>query len=375
MKNLDNIKRKQILILLCLSLSLFLVATSCRKKEKAKRPPPVVTTAQIDQRDVPVYIDSIGQVIPTVTVNIRPQAAGKLLKVYVQQGAIVEKGEKLYLIDPRPYQAILDETKAQLAHDSALLEVANITVKRFKEVVEDDYISKLTFEQYEGNAAAAQAQVELDMASIVAARINVEFCHVVAPVSGKISFYNVDVGNIVAVDDPNALTVIRPFSPIDILFSLSQQQFELIRRVQGDQGIWPFVAILPESPTIKYDGKTFFLDNQLDQNTGTILLKGRLANENRSLWPGEFVSIKVLQKIAPQALVAPPGALLIGNNGPYIYTVDSQGKAMATNVQVLTRSEEYVAFTSEPIKKGDTVITDGQVNIAPGVEVQTKPQP
>jgi len=360
--------------LICLSLSLAFSATSCRKKDKQKRPLPIVTVAQVDQRDMPVYVDSIGQVISTITVNIRPQAAGKLLEVHVQQGAIVEKDQPLYLIDPRPYQATLDETKAQLVHDTALLEITNKTVERYKQVVEDDFISILTFEQYQANAAAAQAQVELDMASIVAAQINVEFCHVTAPSAGKISLYNVDVGNIVAVDDPNALTVLRPFSPIDILFSLSQQQFESIRREQGNEGTWPFVAILPESPDLKYEGSTFFLDNQLDQNTGTILLKGRVPNEQLSLWPGEFMSVKILQRIAPQAFVVPPGAVLIGNTGPYVYTIDEKNKAVAHNVQVLTRSEKEIAFTSPTIAKGNTVIIDGQINIAPGVEVQTKPQ-
>ncbi len=144
----------------------------------------------------------------------------------------------------------LDEAIAQLAHDQALLVYAEKTVERYKKVVEDNFISKLTYEQYESTAAAARAQVELDKAAITAAQINVDYCQVVAPVSGKISYFNVDVGNILAVDDPNQITVIRPFSPIDITFSLPQQQFELIRHVQGDAGEWKFVATLPENPNI-----------------------------------------------------------------------------------------------------------------------------
>ena len=262
-------------------------------------------------------------------------------------------------IDPRPYQAILDEANAQLAHDQALLDYAEQTVKRYKKVLEDDFISEITYEQYESNAAAARAQVELDKAAIIAAQINLDYCHVVAPVSGKISFFNVDVGNILIIDDPNQLTVIRPFSPIDITFSLPQQQFELIRREQGDAGEWKFVATLPETPNNPFDGTTYFIDNQVDQNTGTILLKGRLPNAKRELWPGEFIRVKVLHKMAPQALTVPPGAVLIGKDGPYIYTVDKDSKAVVQNVTVLTRTEEYIAIQSAQVHAGDTVIVVG----------------
>lgn len=362
---------RMIKIGLVLCLVLF---ASCRNKQKPPPLPPNVITATVEQRDVPIYIDSIGQVIPPVTVQIRPQVAGKLLAVYVQQGAIVKANDILYTVDPRPYQALLDEAIAQLAHDIALLEYAEIAVKRYKKVVEDDYISIFTYEQYLSNEAAAKAQVELDQAAIRAAEINVNYCQITAPVDGKISFFAVDVGNIVAVDDPTALTAIRPFNPIDISFSLPQQHFELIRREQGDAGAWKFVATLPERPKTPFKGTTYFLDNQIDQDTGTILLKGRIPNNERELWPGEFIKVKVLQKIAPQAFVVPPGAVLIGKNGPYVYLVDNEGKAVNKNVTVLMRSEDSIAVDSSELKAGDTVIVDGQINIAPGVIVNATPQ-
>lgn len=345
-----------------------LLLSGCRAK-KEQPPAPPVKVAEINQQDVPIYVDAIGQVISPVTVNIRPQVAGKLWNVYVQQGAIVNQGDLLYEVDPRPYQAILDETIAQLAHDEALLVYAEKTVERYKKVVEDDYISKLTFEQYVSTAEAAKAQVELDKASIRAAQINLDYCKIFAPVAGKISFYNVDVGNIVEVDDPNQLTVIRPFSPIDIIFSLPQQQFEMIRQVQGNAGEWKFIAALPESPKDLVEGITYFIDNQIDQDTGTILLKGRVPNENRQLWPGAFVKVKVLYRMAPNALTVPPGAVLIGKDGPYVYIIDHNNKADAVNVTVLTRTEEYVAIQSEKLHQGDIVITDGQINVAPGIVV------
>lgn len=352
---------------------LTLTLVSCSRGSKPKSPPPRVTTSEVLKQDVPIYIDAIGQVIPPVTVNVRPQVPGKLLKVFVPQGAIVNEGDLLYEIDPRPFQALLEEAIAQKAHDEALLVYAEQAVKRFKTVVEDDFISILNYEQLQSTAEAARAQVELDKAAIWAAQINLDFCKVVAPVAGKISYYNVDVGNILIVDDPNQLTVIRPFSPIDILFSLPQQQFEQIRRVQGDAGNWRFIATLPENPKNPFEGTTFFIDNQVNQNTGTILLKGRLSNDKRLLWPGEFVRVQVLYRVAPGALVVPPGAVLMGRDGPYIYLVGEDNKAVAVNVTVLTRTNEFIALESTQVKPGDTVIVDGQINVAVGLVVEKVP--
>jgi len=364
--------------LLCAFLSALLLLSGCYRTPKPKNQPPNVTTAAIKQYDVPIYIDTIGQAIASVSVQVRPQVQGKLLKAYFEQGAIVNEGDILYMIDPRPYQAVLDEAKAQLLHDQALLEIAEKTVERYKTVVQNDFISILTWEQYESNAKAAKAQVELDKAAIAAAQLNVDFCSVVAPVSGKISYTNVYVGNILIAYDTNYITIILPFNPIDITFSLSQQHFELIRREQGNEGVWPFIAMLPEDPQVKLEGKTYFIDNQIDQNTGTILLKGRCSNTKRSLWPGEFMKVKVLHKIAKNAFVVPPGAILIGKDGAYLYTLDEEQKAAAHNVTVLTRTEEYIAVESPDLKKGGIVVVNGQINIAPGMvvnpQLQTEPQ-
>lgn len=208
--------------------------TGCGKTSKPK-PPPNVVVATVEQYDVPIFVDAIGQSISPVTVEVRPQVAGKLISTFIQQGDIVEEGQVIYAIDPRPFQAALDEAIAQLQHDTALLNYAEKTVERYKSVVEEDFISKLTFENYQSTASAAGAQVELDKAAIRAAQINLDFCNIVAPVSGKVSNFVVDVGNIVAVDDPTAIVSIKPFSPIDIQFSLPQQQLEMIRAVQGNE--------------------------------------------------------------------------------------------------------------------------------------------
>lgn len=348
--------------------------TGCGEKKQNKQPPPPkVTTTAIKQQDVPIYIDAIGQVISPQTVYIRPQVAGKLIKAFIEQGDFVKEGDVIYEIDPRPYLAILDEAIAQLKHDEVLLQYAENVVERYKEVVEEDFVSILNFEQYVSNADAARAQVALDQAAVTAAQINVDFCKIVAPTTGKIGYFNVYVGNILAIDDPNQITTLLPLSPIDITFSLPQQQFELIRKVQGNGGEWKFVAALPEYPDHKFDGTTYFMDNQIDQNTGTILLKGRLPNDNFDLWPGEFIRVKVLYKMAPGALTVPPSSVLIGKDGPYIYTVDKDEKAEKANVTVLTKTEAYTALQSEQLHAGDQVIVDGQINIAPGLKVNANP--
>lgn len=352
-----------------LSLIFLLGMFGCSKPPKPKQMPNV-HVSKVEQRDVPIYIDAIGQAIATVSVDVKPQVAGKLIATYIKQGDIVKAGDIIYQIDPRPYQAILDEANAQLQHDLATLNIAQKTVDSYKHIVEDDFIAKLTFENYIANVDTARGQVESDRASIRAAALNVEFCSIVAPVSGKVTYYIVDVGNIVTVDNPTAITTIKPFSPIDIQFSLPQQYLEKIRAVQGNEGKWKFNAVLPEYPDKKFEGTTFFIDNQVNQDTGTILLKGRLNNQNWEFWPGEFVKVQVLYKYAPKAFVVPPGAVLIGKNGPYVYLIDGEGKAVVKNVTVLTRTNEYIALDSKDLHEGDTVITDGQINIAPGMQVQ-----
>lgn len=132
-----------------------------------------------------------------------------------------------------------------------------------------------------------------------------------------------------------------------------------------------FIAALPEHPDNRIKGTTFFIDNVVNQDTGTILLKGRLDNSDWRFWPGEFVKVQVLYRIAPNALVVPPGAILVGKTSPYLYTIDSDGKAAVHNVTVLTRTNEYIAITADDVHKGDVVITDGQINIAPGMKVRS----
>lgn len=246
-----------------------------------------------------------------------------------------------------------------------MLDYAEKTVERYKKVVDDDFISILKYEQYLSTAAAAAAQVELDRAMVTAAKINLDFCKIVAPVSGKISYFNIDVGNILKIGNPNHITTILPYSPIDISFAIPQQQFEMIRREQGNSGEWKFIATLPDSLDKPFEGTTNFIDNRIDPTTGTILLKGELPNENRDLWPGQFIRVKILYKSVPDALVVPESSILVGKNGYYLYVVDKDQKALARNVEVLTKIGDSIAITSSQLEAGDIVIVDGQLNVAP----------
>lgn len=232
--------------------------SGCKTPPKQKQLPNV-TVAKVEQRDVPIYVDAIGQAISTVTISIRPLVSGTLTATYIKQGDIVKEGDVIYTIDPRPYQAALDEANAQLEHDMAVWALAQQTVTSYKPIVDKDFISSLTFDSYISNEQAARAQVEFDKAAVRAAALNLEYCSVVATVSGKVSYFVVDVGNVVAVDNATAFTTIKPFSPIDILFSLPQQQLELIRAVQGNKGEWKFIAVLPEYPDKNMKGQPISL--------------------------------------------------------------------------------------------------------------------
>jgi multidrug efflux system membrane fusion protein len=350
-------------------LLLICALASCEKAVKPERPLPAVSTAKVVKENVPVYVDSIGQVIPTITVQIRPQVGGKLITTYIKQGDEVKENQLLYEIDPRPFKAALEQAQAQLKKNQALLSYAKKTEERYAKVVEEDYISKLAFEQYQSNTLAATSQVAADEAAVKQAKINLEFTKIYAPVAGKISSFVIDVGNVVVADDPTAITVIRPHSYVDIAFAIPQHQFELVRRFQGDHGEWKFIATLPESPQNPHEGTSFFINNELSADTGTILIKGQVPNFERKLWPGEYVKVKLLQNVAENAKIVPPGTVLIGKDGPYVYVLNSDNTVSVKQVKVIYRSEEFIAVDSEELKENDTVITDGQINIAPGTKV------
>lgn len=344
------------------------VLNSCSKQENPVTQPPVrVESSVVSQKDVRNYIEAIGNVYEYSIVQIKPQVQGILLKAYVEQGSFVKKGDLLYEIDPRPYQAALDQAKATLLKDQAALELAKNTVKRYADVAAKDYISALTFEQYNTNSLAASAQVATDEASVEIAQINLDYAKITSPIDGKVSAYNIYPGNLVVVNDPTALIEIRQISPADIRFSIPQKDFQDVQKFQASGDI-KFEVYLPYENDQKFKGSLYFIDNHVNLQTGMILLKGLIPNEDKTLWPGEFVRVRLFTSNQQQALVIPQPAIQIGQKGSYVYVIQPDMSVQLVYVTTGQLINSEIVITSG-LKEGDKVVTNGQLNLKNGSKV------
>lgn len=234
---------------------MILCLTGCSKKNNLKKYP--VTVADVVEQDVPIYIESIGNVYSLQTVEIRPQVGGIIVEANVKQGQYVKQGQQLYKIDPRPYQAAYEQAKGTLLKDMAALELAEITAKRYKTLAEKDFISKLNYEQYQINVKTAQGQVLNDQAALELAKINLDWTTVLAPIDGKISQYNIDPGNLVVANDANALTDLRSITPADIRFYVKPKDYIAVQQAMK-AGQLKFEVYMPQLPNNVRQGKIYF---------------------------------------------------------------------------------------------------------------------
>ncbi|WP_068467967.1 efflux RND transporter periplasmic adaptor subunit [Candidatus Protochlamydia phocaeensis] len=329
-----------------------------------------IAVAEVTQQDVPLFIEAIGNVYSLQVVQLRPQVGGIVQEVFVAQGQYVKKGDPLYKIDPRPFQANLDRAQAALIKDTANLKFAEEQAKRYSEVVKKEYVSKLTYDQYVSQVELNKGQILSDQADIAIAKLNLEWCMPVSPMDGKISQYNIDPGNLVTANDPNAITDIRQITPADIRFSITQKDFiEVQKALKRNQGDLKFIVLLPQLPKEPREGKIYFVDNHMDPNTGTIMLKGEAPNEDELLWPGEFVRVRLLLDTKPNAILVPEEAVKIGQDGSYVYVYRPEDSTAEYRRVVKGQQVDHLIVIESGLKVGEKVITKGQQNLLPGSKV------
>lgn len=339
---------------------------SCEKKTAPEKPPAPVVVGEVVQKDVPIFIETMGNAYALATVDIRPQVSGELLEAHIGQGAIVKEGELLYTIDPAPYQAQLDKARAELERNQAELALARDTLRRNEPLLQDEFISQLTFEQYGTNVKSLEAQMAANIADIAEAEINLGYCYITSPINGKLSQYMIDAGNIVNPQEQQAISTIRQLSPIEVRFTVPQRDFQKVKKAQLSGNVEMQATLPDESEPII--GDLHFIDNQIDTNTGTILLKGLIANKDYRLWPGEFVYVKLLLTVAKDALVVPQASVQVGPKGYYLFVINDDNTAEKRDVTVVERmKDEYVLGSG--VKAGEKVVVDGQILLDPGTKV------
>jgi len=349
------------------------------KEVRAEAPIPVTITSVIT-KNVPVYLNALGTVVPYRTVTVQPMITGPLAKVFFHEGQFVHKDQLLAEIDPAPYQAALAQAQAKLAQDQASLANARLQARQYASLVKQNYTSK----QQAANAAATelegQAQVEQDEATIETDRINLGYTKVRAPIAGRTGILQINAGNIVNPNLPNGIVTINTMQPISVQFSLPQQD---LPQLQGAQVSGPVPLVVtaegdPGSAKILDHGTLSVLDNTVNSATGTLTAKGEFPNPDLELWPGAYVNIRVLVQTLDRALTVPPVAIQQGPAGSFVYLIKpaTSGAKFPTAIVrpvTLGYESESVAVITKGLVPGDKVITEGGARLRDGSKVKIVP--
>jgi len=351
--------------------ALAVLASACGKDAPPPRPTVPVTVAPVVQRSVPEEISAIGTVTPLQSVAVRAQVSGVLTKVAFQEGDEVQAGQLLFQIDARPFQAALDQSVANLAKDQATLVNARQEVTRYQTLVQNDLATEEQFDQFKANADAAQAAVTADSAAVQTARLNLEYTTIRAQIAGRTGNLLLREGNLVPANGTTPLVIINQIRPISVSFSVPQRYLDDIQRFSAQHRL--DVEVRPgEDTTVVLRGTLTFINNQVDTTTGTIQLKGTFDNASRRLWPGEFVTTRLVMNVETNALTVPSQAVMTGQNGSYVYVVGPDHTVKTQDVTLGRAVQDYVVI-EKGVAQGQQVVTDGQLRLVPGARVEVKP--
>ncbi len=345
-----------------------LALSSCeREKKPIVLPPRPVQIGKVSQEPLTVYSRAIGNVYAINSVPIVSQVTGQIVEAHVKEGSEVKAGDLLFTIDPRPYEAALAQAKANYLKDQAALQFAQDRLNRNKDLVKKDYISQLTFEQYQTDVETLTAQLEFDKAAIITAELNLEWCSIIAPINGRLSFFQLYPGSIVTANNPNTpITTILEIDPIEVRFAITQKQFQKLKTYYKGKPL-PMEFTLKSGETA-FKGEVVFFDNQVSLQTGTVMLMAHLPNNERGLWPGEYGVAKVTVREIPEAIVVPEEAIQEGQQGFYLYVLKPDMTVELRTISIGEKVEGRVEVL-KGVSPGETVVTTGQINLRPGMQV------
>jgi len=358
------------LSVLSCAVILAFAATACGKPPRPERPKVSVTVAEARLRSVALELSAIGTVTPIQSVAVRSQVGGLLMTVGFEEGQDVASGQILFQIDPRPYQAALDQALAVLARD--LVQVANARqqVVRYEELSRTQMASREQYDQFRTNADALAAAVAADSASVQTARLNLEYCTVRARISGRTGGLLVREGNLVRQNDASPLVVINQLHPIAVSFAVPQQYLDQVQRFNRNRRL--DAVIRPQDDTTKsMTGRLTFINNQVDTTTGTIMLKATFPNADNRLWPGEFVAVKLVLDVQADVVTIPAQAVMTGQAGSFVYVLNADRSARTQAVAVGRAVDDDVVIDSGLVAR-QVVVTDGQLRLVPGAKVEIK---
>ena len=327
---------------------------------KATPPPPPrpVAVAKVTAKDVPLYVDEIGTCAAYETVQVQAQVSGQIVARNFKDGQDVKKGDLLFMIDPRPYQAVLDSAKADLM-------LAEANLRRQEELRAKDVTAKQDWDTAKASAMKAQAVVD-------AAQVNLDYCSIRSPIDGRIGLRQVDVGNTVSAGASSAVLVtIDNLDPIYTDFTIAEPDMPQVRKYLGG----PNVKVLTQAPNtnvLPRPGTLYFIANTVTPGTGTVQARGVTPNPDRLLWPSEFVNVRLVLDVLKNATLVPNDAVQTGQNGPYVFVVKPDNTLDLRLVTPGQRQDGELVVVTKGLKPGETVVTAGQLQLAPGTKVVIK---
>ena len=349
-------------------------AAACRGRQdptpqKSGQSAVPVVAAIARRADVPEILVAIGNVEALSTVSIKTMIGGELTQVHFSEGQEVRKGEGLFSIDARPYEAALHQAEANLARDRAQLDKARTDEKRYSDLVAKDYVTREQYDAARTSVAALEATVKADEAAIETARVNLSYCTIRSPLNGRIGKLMIWAGNVVKANDVPIVTI-NQTRPIYVSFAVPDSRLNDIRRRMAEATL-QVEALSPDSGDAPALGTLAFIDNAVDRTTGTILLRGLFPNEDGKLWPGQFVNVRLVLGTRAGATVVPSEAVQTSQQGTFVFMITNEKKAEMRPVTIGASSGPDMVI-EKGIAAGEQVVTEGQLRLIPGSPVEIK---
>lgn len=370
---MDRKKRRHILLFLIPLLLLCMFAWEYKlyssKRQKNAKAAISVTVDKVKKGDLPIYLTALGTVTSLYTVTVKTQINGQLLRILFQEGQIVKAEDLLAEIDARPYEALLLEYEGMLLRDKALLANAKLDLERYKVLSQQDAVSKQTYDTQVWLVKQLEGTVKSDQGLVETAKVNINYCHITAPIDGRVGLRQVDAGNYVQVTDPNGIVVLNTVTPITVVFSLSEDSLPELREQMK----------APEKLIVEaYDrwqnnklatGRLLTIDNQIDTTTGTLKLKAEFANKDNTLFPNQFVNIQLLLKTLKGVIIVPTAAIQHGSTGTFLFVLDDKNIAHMKSVKVVGVYKDSSSITGDIIPNQNVVI-EGMDKLTDGALVE-----
>jgi multidrug efflux system membrane fusion protein len=371
--------RVRIIVILVCILVVVIGATAIRRNSKKPQTPqagpggaggrgvPVLAEA-VAARNVPVYLRGLGSVMAFNTVTVKPRVDGQITKINFREGQEVKQGQLLVLIDPRPFEVQLHQAEANLARDEASLSDAKLNLSRFTQLYQQGVISQQQYNSQQSLVGQLTGAISADHAAIENAKLQITYAHITAPISGRIGLRLVDSGNIVHASDPNGLLVITQMNPIAVLFTLPEDYIPQVLQHMR-KGPLAVEAYSRDDRQKLATGELLTLNNAIDPTTGTNKYKAVFENEDRTLWPNQFVNVRLLLETKQNVVTVPVAALQHGTQGTFAFVVKPDSTVEVRTLKVGV-TEGNVAAIESGLNPGELVVTDGQDKLQPGAKVE-----